>query len=130
MGQWPGAQDLDANRLGSGQPSSSLPGWSKASCEVKYNQGACRSPQPPAQRFNDLLYVGPSETAGILETKNFGARDQGQIDQKSPPEPASPSLPGGDAGAEVSECHQHPVQDPAGGDPPGSSSLQASPWAV
>lgn len=31
---------------------------------------------PPAQRFNDLLYVGPSETAGILETKTFGARDR------------------------------------------------------
>lgn len=61
--------------LGSSPPSSSLSGWSKASCEIECNKGISGSIPPLTWRVKNLLLAGPSKTAGVPEAKDLGVKD-------------------------------------------------------
>lgn len=62
--------------LGSSPPSSSLSGWSKASCEIGCNEGISGSIPPLTWRVKNQLLVGPSKIAGGPEAKDPGVKDR------------------------------------------------------
>lgn len=90
--QWWGPQTSMPTNLGSSPPSSSLSGWSKASCEIGCNEGISGSIPPLTWRVKNLLLVGPPKTAGVPEAKDLGVKDRRSDCPKEAPRTNLPQL--------------------------------------
>lgn len=126
MGQWLGAGTWMPTDLGSRPPSSFLSGWNKAAVRSSATRGlpGAHAPPPRTKVQGPLICRTLKNSRGPRGKRSLGAKEEGvdwpgeALPQDLPP----PSLPVGDAGAQVSEWHQPPGQDPS---PRGSTFLQS-----